>query len=99
MSQYKKQPFTLLINILKNAELRMIEIKDKLYSDKQIHFVASISPKDRIYAVEVSLAEMKRIFESLKPFIEVGEYISYCSADKRFNNFYGSQNKEVVEII
>lgn len=92
----KKQSFNLLVNILKDAELRMKGIKDKLYSNERIISVASISPKDRIYEIESSLAEMNCIFESLKPFFKVGEYMAYHSADKCFNKCYSPQNKVIV---
>ncbi len=71
-------------------------IKDKLYSNERIASVASISPKNRIYEIESSLAEMNCIFESLKPFIKVGEYMTCHSADKCFNKCYGPQNKVIV---
>ena len=92
----KMTEYTLFFNILRNTESRMSKIKDKLYSEKTIHSVASINPEDRLYEIKTTPAKMKTIFESLKSFIEIGEYMASLSADKDFSIYFGPKNNEVV---
>ena len=88
--------FTLFFNVLENDESRMAKIKDRLYGEKRLHSVASINPENRIYEIKTTLMKMTTIFESLEPFIERGEYMTYFSSDRYFNVCYGPKNNEVV---
>jgi len=77
--------FFLYIHIIKDVKSRAEQIKNQLYKEKEIS-VFPINPQYKIYILKATPSKMKRIFESLKPHIEFGEYMSYSS--KKVNDLY-----------
>lgn len=86
----QKSDFILNLNIDYNNELK----RDKII--KQLP-KSTIPLNNMMYLYEIknaSLSEIKHIFESLKPFIEVGEYINYYSVNRHFADvFYRYKNE------
>lgn len=71
-------------------------IKNMLYRNKKIR-VASINPKNLVYAITTSHNKMQLIFESLKGFLKTGEAMGYeCNDDTTICDCFVKPRKVVT---
>ncbi len=90
----KQNDYILHFRLAANGKIQ--SIKDMLYGNRIIR-VASINPKDLVYAITTSHKEMRLIFESLKSFLEMGEAMAYeCNEDKMFCDCFVKPRNEVI---
>ncbi|SMP51478.1 hypothetical protein [Fibrobacter sp. UWB10] len=90
----RQNEYILHFHFLANGKSQ--NIKDMLYRNEKIR-VASINPKNLVYAITTYHKEMWLIFESLKSLMETGEAMAYeCKDDNMLCDCFVKPRKVVT---